>query len=130
MAGLSWKAEVYLEVISSLLQHLTESNLSRKTQVSIVNSTLTLVNNKQYVCHVVENIHDWISSQSQTQSVLQETYFRTHDENEEDEEDKGGEVDGSQDWAGLLYLRELKVSQDNTELGETTWERTDGKTFH
>lgn len=44
----------------------------------------------------------------------------THHENEENEEDKACEVDGSKHWIGLLYFRELKVSQNDAELGETT----------
>lgn len=44
----------------------------------------------------------------------------THHENEENKEDKGGEVDRSKDWVCLLNLGELKVSQNDTELSETT----------
>lgn len=44
----------------------------------------------------------------------------THHENEENEEDKACEVDGSKHWIGLLYFRELEVSQNDAELGETT----------
>ena len=44
----------------------------------------------------------------------------THHKDEEDEKDEGGKVDWSQDRVSLLYLRELKVSQDDAELGKTT----------
>lgn len=50
------------------------------------------------------------------------TTLLTHHENEENEEDKRGEVDGSEHWVRLLNLWELKVSQDDTELGKTTQE--------
>lgn len=43
----------------------------------------------------------------------------TYHENEENEEDKGGEVDGSEHWIGLLDLWELKVSQNDPELCES-----------
>lgn len=52
----------------------------------------------------------------------QKFYFSYH-ENEENEENKGGEVDGSQHWIGLLDFRELKVSQDDTELCESAQKR-------
>lgn len=44
----------------------------------------------------------------------------THHENEEDKKNKGGEVDGSEDWVCFLDLGELEVPQDNTKLGEAT----------
>lgn len=44
----------------------------------------------------------------------------THHENKENEEDKGCKVDTSKHWIRLLYFWELKVSQNDTELGETT----------
>lgn len=43
-----------------------------------------------------------------------------HHEDEKDEEDEGGVVDRSQHWVCLHNLRELKVSQNNTELRITT----------
>lgn len=51
------------------------------------------------------------------------TYFLnypTHHENKENEEDKRGEVDGSEHWVCILNLRELKVSQNDAELSKTT----------
>lgn len=47
---------------------------------------------------------------------------RSYHEDEEDEEDKGGEVDGPQHRVGLLDLGELKVSQDDAELSKTAQE--------
>lgn len=44
----------------------------------------------------------------------------SHHEDEENEEDKRCEVDRSKHWIRLLYFRELKVAQDDAELGETT----------
>ena len=43
-----------------------------------------------------------------------------HHENEENKDDKGGEIDRSEHWVRILNLRELKVSQNDTELGKTT----------
>ena len=43
----------------------------------------------------------------------------THHEDEENEEDEGGEVDGSEHWIRLLDFWELKVSQNDPELSET-----------
>lgn len=43
----------------------------------------------------------------------------THHENEENKEDESCEVDRSKHRVGLLDFRELKVSQDDTELCES-----------
>lgn len=53
----------------------------------------------------------------------QKFYFSYH-ENEENEEDKGGEVDGTEHRIGLLNFRELEVSQNDTELCESAQKRT------
>ena len=53
--------------------------------------------------------------------------FTSYHEDEEDEEDKGSEVDWSKDRVGFLNLRKLKISQNNPELGKTRWEKVKGK---
>lgn len=46
--------------------------------------------------------------------------YPTHHEDKENEEDEGCKVDGSEHRIRLLYFWELKVSQNDAELRETT----------